>query len=250
VLYRAADSAQTRAFTAPRDDQWTYIETRNISPGKPLYGQVQTPKTPLKTKIDRTWTRADGKQVAFFENGRLVVSPSGGAMPPQDYASVAALPRDPDALLAWVYKQGVPGMVKKDPRDSRAFGLLGGILRNNVLPPQLEATIYRALAKIPGVTLNKGAVDIAGRPALGVAYVTEGWVNQEILLDRKTYAYRGDRSIVVKDHTETISDQKLEGKDGKMHVDKGGTWTVKKGTIDVLILRTAAGIVDKPGQRP
>jgi hypothetical protein len=232
VLAAAADLAQNRPFTPPRAGQWTYMETEYREHGKPGLGEVQTAKTPLKTRIDRHWTRADGLRVASYEKGKLVIWPTGGpgVMPPSDYASLAALPRDPDALLAWAYKQKAP---VKGGNPQVAFSLLSSILGNNVLPPDLEAAIYRALAKIPGVTLVKNGVDLQGRPALSVGYVIEGWVRQEILLDPKTYVFRGLRSIVVEDHS---------------FAPDGGT--LKKGAIDVLATQIAAGVVDRPGQRP
>lgn len=248
ALNRAADSAQARSFTAPRNDQWIYTETRSQSPGKPQYGQVQTSRTPLKTEIRREWIRADGRQMAWIEDGKLMLAPTGGAMPPSDYASLAALPHDPDALLAWCDKEPAP---LKGGRYASEFALLTSILGNSgVLPPPVEATIYRALAKIPVVTLNKQAVDVAGRPALSLSYAIEGWLRKEILLDRTTYTYLGERSIAIKDHSRTDPTQKYRGKSGTLQVIKGGTWKVQKGTIDQLSVRTAAGIVDRPGQRP
>lgn len=99
----------------------------------------------------------------------------------------------------------------------------------------MEAAIFRAITTIPGVTLNKNAVDVAGRPTIAVARVAEGYLNEEILLDRRTYRYVGERIIAIKDHTDTASD---------------GTWRVKKGAIVDLETRTAWSIVDKPGQLP
>ncbi|GAA4631254.1 hypothetical protein GCM10023196_059950 [Actinoallomurus vinaceus] len=238
VLYKAAERAQGRAFTPPRPGQWSYTETRYTSPGNPEIGAVQTPQSPLKTRVDRLWIRSDGRKIAFYRNGRFTISQpitsQTGSMPPDGYAASAALPRDPDALLALVAKK-VPHATEAERQDN-TFDILGGLLNKNaVLPPQLEATVYRALAKIPDVTLNREAVDVEGRPALAVSRVIEGWLRQEILLDRKTYALLGERSIAVKDHTGKGDD---------------GSWAIKKGTIGVLSVRLAAGIVDKPGQRP
>lgn len=102
------------------------------------------------------------------------------------------------------------------------------------LPPAQEAATYRAMAKIPGVGLNRRAVDVQGRPAVAVFFIIEGWLKSEILLDPVTYAYRGHRSIAVKDHTSPASPR----------------WTIKKGTIESQSARLAAGFVDRPGQRP
>ncbi|MFI0446822.1 CU044_5270 family protein [Actinomadura sp. 6N118] len=226
VLNRAAIAARHRPFVAPRPDQWVFVETRYQRLAHQEKSGVWTPKSRPKTTVEPIWTRADGKMMAMLDGGKLTLSPTGGAMPPQDYATQSKLPRVPDALLAWARKNAGP------TGDSATFQLLSAVLANNVLPPDLEAAIYRALAKAaPGVNLNKQAVDLQGRPALSIAVPVEGWLKDEVLLDPSTYAYRGHRSTVTKDHT--IEDS-----------------TFKKGAIESQSVRLAAGIVDRPGQRP
>ncbi|KAB2350285.1 CU044_5270 family protein [Actinomadura rudentiformis] len=224
VLNRAAIAARHRPFVAPRPDQWVFEETRYQRVGNPQKTGVWTPKSRPKTTVEPIWTRADGKSMAMIDGGKLAVAPTGGAMPPQDYATLSKLPRDPDALLAWYRKASGPG-------DDSAFQMLRATLANNVLPPDLESAIYQALAKTSGVKLNKQAVDLLGHPALSIAVPVEGWLNDEVLLDASTYAYRGHRTTVTKDHTD-------------------GDMTYKKGTIESQSVRLAAGIVDRPGQRP
>lgn len=237
VLYKAAERAQARAFTPPRPGQWTYLETRYTSPGNPPVGKTQTPKWPLKSRVDRMWIRIDGTRLAEYRDGKLEISPTGGGMPPVDYASVVKIPLAPDALLAWV-KKDAPNSSTVESSNYTAFQMLASLLNNNLVPPRQEAAVYRAMAKIPGVTLNKSAVDVAGRPALAVSRVIEGWIRQEVLLDRTSYAYLGERSLAIKDHT------------GDAGTGEHGTWTVKKGTIDVFSVRLAAAFVDRPGERP
>jgi len=74
---------------------------------------------------------------------------------------------------------------------------------------------------------------VDGRPALAVARVQDGWLREEILLDPQTYHLIGERAIAIADHRASSDD---------------GAWTVKKGTIERLVTRSAAAIVDKPGQ--
>ncbi|WP_433510791.1 CU044_5270 family protein [Nonomuraea sp. CA-143628] len=240
LLHKAAAVARDRPFTAPRPNQWVYIETRIQGPGNAAPGEVQTPKTPMKTTVDRAWTRADGKVLAMFEDGKLVRSSTGGGMPPVDYATVAALPTDPDALLAWLYRN-LGGSQKE---DVVAYRLLGSLLNDNLVPPAQEAAVYQAMAKIPGVTVNEDAVDVAGRPALAVGCVEDGWVGHEILLDRTTYTYLGERAVAVADHTSAAQVPSPEGN------QQTASHTIKKGTVMSLSVRLAIGITDKPGVRP
>ncbi|MEU7827802.1 CU044_5270 family protein [Nonomuraea sp. NPDC049129] len=231
LLHKAAAVARDRPFTAPRPKQWIYMETRYQGVPKATSGEVQTAETPLESRVDRAWTRADGKVLAMFEGGKLVRSSTGGGMPPTDFATVAALPTDPDALLTWLY--GNVGVRQK--RDVTAYLILGSLLNNNLVPPAQEAAVYQAMAKIPGVTVNPDAVDVAGRPALAVGCVEDGWVGHEILLDRTTYTYLGERAVAIADYVSPNPDI---------------VFSIKKGTIMSRSVRLAIGITDKPGVRP
>ncbi|GAA0233757.1 hypothetical protein GCM10009527_032780 [Actinomadura nitritigenes] len=228
VLNVAATFALKQPYTAPRPGQWVYTETRYRRSGVPGRGQAVAPGSPLKTQVDRIWIRADGKRMATYDNGRLVTSATGGAMPPIDHATAAKLPADPDRMLAWARNGGAPG-----GRDQGAFQLLGSLLLNNgALPPAQTAAAYRAMAKIPGVTVDRAAEDGAGHKAVSVSFLIEGWAKDEILLDPSTYAYRGHRTTVAQDHT----------------LPDGGRFL--KGAVESYSVRLAAGVVDRPGQRP
>jgi hypothetical protein len=232
--HRAATAAEARTFTPPRTDQWTYIENRETSASRGP-GGVAT-GGPLKTHISRQWRRADGKRSAWIEKGRLQIQDEPGRLtPPSDYPTLAALPTDPAALLKWVYKEmGGLGGDNPEGHYAMAYTLFTTVLRNSVLPPGVEAAVYRAMKQIPGVILVPRAVDVAGRPALALGRLQEGWLSEEVLLDRTTYAYLGERSIAIKKHTSKGLD---------------GSWTVKKGTVQIFVARIKAGIVDKAGQR-
>ncbi|GAA3981322.1 hypothetical protein GCM10023085_74580 [Actinomadura viridis] len=231
ALERAAVTAERRAFTPPRPDQWIYLESRRRTSVKA--GGVAT-GGPYKTRVVREWKRADGAKTASVRGGRLEILDAMRTTPPQDYPSLAGLPTDPDALLAWIYREMGGLGSTPEGRYETAYTMLGAILRDNVLPPKVEAALYRAIKKIPGVTLVR-KVDGAGRPAIGLGRVAEGWLHAELLLDPQTFAYLGERSVAVKDHT-------VSGLDVKA--------TVKKGTVQLMQTRQAAGIVDRPGQRP
>ncbi|SNR36783.1 CU044_5270 family protein [Actinomadura mexicana] len=228
VLNVAATFVLKQPFTAPRPGQWVYTETRYRRSGVPGRGQVIEPGSPLKTTVDREWVRADGKRLALYDNGKLVTSATGGGTPPIDYATVAKLPTDPDGMLAWARGQKTPA----DPNGG-AFQLLGSLLLNNgVLPPAQTAAAYRAMAKIPGVTVNRTAMDGAGHKAVSVSFLIEGWAKDEILLNPITYAYQGHRTTVARDHT----------------MPDGGRFL--KGAVESQSIRLAAGVVDHPVQRP
>jgi hypothetical protein len=222
VLERAASAAERKPFTAPRDDQWIYIEDRDST------GQTRV-----------RWHRADGAGLAWRDGRgklRVEISEPHPRRPGlfQGYKELDALPTDPDALLRWAYREAenVTGAGLTEHGD--VYAILNGMLRSNVVPPDLEAAIFRALKRVPGVGVEP--IDVGGRPALAVGQ-TEDWLREELLLDRETYTYLGERSTVVRD---AVIDPRKAGN------ETGG---VTQGDR-VVSERIATAIVDAPGERP
>jgi hypothetical protein len=180
--------------------------------------------------VARSGRSARGQAAGCKSNGR--VPPAFG--PLSSYEAVAKLPPDPDALLRWAYglARNITGAGIND--DGDVYSIFNGLLRENQLPPELEAAIFRALKQVPGVSVT--ALDMGGRPALAVAQ-TEDWLEEELLLDARTYAYLGERSIVVRDTV--VSPEKAGNATGR--IAKGHRAVVE---------RVAAGIVDDAGARP
>jgi hypothetical protein len=211
VLERAAHAAERRPFTAPRDDEWIYTEDRS------------------GTYVIERWRRADGLGSARRDGrtGLLVEMerPGRAPLPFDSYARLAALPTAPDALLRVVYREGEHITGAGSTREAEAYGILGGMLAAGVLPPDSEAALFRTIERIPGVTVS--TVEVLGEPTLSLA-LTDDWLRQELLLDPRTYAYRGKRSTTIKEPPP----------------EKG------KGLGTVVAERVAVGIVAKPGERP
>ncbi|GIF63424.1 hypothetical protein Ais01nite_14590 [Asanoa ishikariensis] len=221
----AAATAETEPFTPPRPDQWTYVELKMVR------GKIAVDKGQATSETTRSWQRADGLQTADLLDGKLQVSPETTeipiVMPPRDYPTLAGLPTQPQALLDWVRAKAAPG---KTDHDAVPYSLISAMLRDNVLPPSVKATLLRALALIPGVTRSTDPVDFAGRPAIAVGMVQDGWRQEDILLDPTTHEFLGSRTAVVKDYTTP------EGV------------ALKKGDVEVELVRVAGKIVNAPGQ--
>ncbi len=123
-------------------------------------------------------------------------------------------------------------------RRQAMFTLIGMLLRDNILPPRVQAAMYQALPKIPGVRLQQDAVDAAGRHGVAFARVTPGTLGFplrlrfEIILDPQTFHYLGERTVAANDATAPDEE-----------------WQVAKDTVLSASVRTAAAIVNRPGQR-
>lgn len=159
--------------------------------------------------------------------------PGRKAAPFDSYKAAAALPADPDDLLRWAYARTASVTGAGSTEDAEVFNIFRVLLGQGVLPPEITAATFRAMAQIPGVRVR--TVDLQGVATLAVSQ-TDGWLNQELLLDRDTYAYRGQRSTVVKDAK--IDPEKAGNPTGK--VERGDTAT---------LTRVATAVVDEPGAR-
>jgi NAD(P)-dependent dehydrogenase (short-subunit alcohol dehydrogenase family) len=91
---------------------------------------------------------------------------------------------------------------------------------------------------VTALARTRDAVDAAGRHGVAFARVHDGHVRAEIILDPQTYQYLGWRQIVVKDF---VPNGTANGKRVTLHVAPG--------TVFDWTARTAAAIVDRPGQR-
>jgi hypothetical protein len=253
----AAAYAEAQPFTPPRPNQWIYLEQRIINPGKVAQSKGQTTDT-----TTRSWRRADGRQIADIVDGKLVVSgdsPDPTGLPPTDYPTVAGLPTEPRALLAWLRSRMGPfNTDTEEARNATLFSVIGAILNQNVLPPAVAAAVLRAAALIPDVTQSPETVTIDGRAVTTVGRVQDGWRQQDILLDPNTREFLGIREVAVNDYTFTVHEGATGGdgapgapragrSDGGDSAD-GETVQIKKGEIQVLLTRLAGKIVDAPGQ--
>ncbi|GAT70835.1 RNA polymerase sigma (70) factor [Planomonospora sphaerica] len=116
---------------------------------------------------------------------------------PYAYGLLAAYPTDPDELLTKIYAGLGSGLHDGTTRDQQAFNAVGEILDGAVLPPDLGAALYRAVAKIPGVVLVDRAQDAAGRTGIAVAREDDG-ARTEWIFDPETLEYLGERKVQVK----------------------------------------------------
>jgi hypothetical protein len=262
----AAAAAAAQSIPTPRPHQWVYSKERRVEygGGKPF--------------THEHWVRVDGRKFANPIDPRRVARAGkvsrerlplqvlrqrlqalGSRCPPDQplrvrpavglarwFPNPTAVPTDPDGLLAAVYQlvedPACAPIPVGDTVQDRAFLLIDGMLQT-VMPPDVRAALFRALAKIPGVTVVRDATDAAGRRGVAFARAaaiegpgSSGWLRLEIILDRHTYRYLGARHVVTRDHFIP-------------NVGRRGTW-FRKGQVLVSRAQLALAVVDAPCQRP
>ncbi|MET8758022.1 CU044_5270 family protein [Lentzea sp. NPDC004782] len=135
---------------------------------------------------------------------------------------VAALPKDPKDMLAKLREAG-------HADDAGAFAEAREALRSGQYPAEVRATIFRALALLPGLVVTDKRANLDGKEgvALGKRYYDDF---AEIIIDPANGDFIGTREVVAEDQAD----------------DKGG---LKKGTVRQSSAVTTA-IVGSLGARP
>lgn len=82
-------------------------------------------------------------------------------------------------------------------RNGEVFVEIADALRESPQTPRLRATLYRALALVPGVQLLGNVHDRLGRAAIGVAFTEHTGMRQELLLDPRTAEMLNEREVVA-----------------------------------------------------
>ncbi|MER6077864.1 CU044_5270 family protein [Streptomyces sp. NPDC001833] len=198
-----AAAASARKTPEPGPGQYIYIKSEVSSL---TVSHTDTDKSKAWVQplhIREVWNSPDGKQGWLDEPG---YQPKGGVTldsnvenslnaPSYDY--LKTLPTDPDALLKRIYKE-TSG--RGNSPDQQAFATIGDLLGEELAPAKLNAALYRAAAKIPGVVVVDHAEDAAGREGIALAHVDQKSGDRtEWIFDPKTYAYLGSRGVQVKE---------------------------------------------------
>ncbi|MCX5233075.1 CU044_5270 family protein [Streptomyces sp. NBC_00233] len=200
LLDRIATVAASKPSLAIRDDQYVRITS------KAAYSSISDTDPVLrlgKPEVTQFWFSVDGSRPGLMRADgtdiKLDASPAGTDKAPAlsnpTYRYLESLPTDPDKLLKKIYDE-TKG--KGPGPDQEAFVTIGDLLKNQLVPPKASAALYKAAARIPGVTVVSDAVDAAGRHGTAVARVHDG-ERTEWIFDRQSLEFLGERSVMVKD---------------------------------------------------
>nr|WP_269801073.1 CU044_5270 family protein [Streptomyces jeddahensis] len=251
LLERIASAAGKQLSTDIRDDQFVYTKRDDyhwkMDPAKPLPDGCLTTSEGYAYGVRETWESVDGQHIGLSrehrDSGRVVERPIAKQLPgkktPNYYRQAEQLPTDPEAMYRWLYGlQSGEQPSGKRSADQGAFTKAGGLLSAQLLPPKVEAALYHAVARIPGLTVYENARDAAGRT--GIAVAMEGtWpgdrghgpTRHELLFDEKTLQFTG------------LSTVRLAGPQRECDVLQAGDLLSSVAVLD-------REVVNKAGQRP
>ncbi|MEU9283805.1 CU044_5270 family protein [Streptomyces sp. NPDC048275] len=216
---------------AIRDDQWVYVDAKVSYSSS---GEGKKTEIPPLHRFE-SWHSVDGTRAGLYrETGRGQwrgeADPKPGEVAYElstNYRHLSTLPTDADKMYDWLHE--VAPKYSGQETDQAMFVLVGDLIREAIVPPEVSAALYRAVAKIPGVTVVEDVVDAAGRSGVAIARKDpDNPSRDEWIFDRKTHAFLGERSVATSDWS-------------------GG---VKKGDVTSNTAILSRAVVDKAGQRP
>ena len=227
-LDRISNAALESDTEPVRDSQYVYVRSK-VREGDLTSGKVKT--GPLEDReiwhaqrqapIERTgFIHQDGRTIPI-NSGDSDGTPAGIHRP--TYRWLASLPNDPDKLLKFLYDK-TPGSEDQE-RDQAVFDQIGELIGEQTMPPETAAALYKATAKIPGVTEAPDAVDAIGREGVGIAREdTKYSQRSEWVFDTDDLTYLGSRTYLTEDTELGKANSLLSSQAVLKHavVDKGG----------------------------
>jgi hypothetical protein len=213
VLRGASAQARRGPVVPVRGDQFIFVESIATSVSIDLSG---TDAPEFEARERRVWLSVDG-----VHDGRVSSRPRDGAgdwseheitgcrdgvmketkgpktvevacRPSPGYR--ADLPTEAGAMLAYLRSQGG----SKNGPDQDAFTAAGDLIREAYLQPAVLAAVFEAVGRIPGVTVAGTVTDEAGRSGLAITRDEVQGSRVELIFDPKTYAYLGERHVVLR----------------------------------------------------
>ncbi|MFD9736396.1 CU044_5270 family protein [Umezawaea sp. NPDC059074] len=179
----------TRQRWIPVDPTQEWLEKRSSGDAKLLGSSQPAAEVPAYEPLPTDQGDLRGACGDFFPKSqdKKVCGDPNDTEQPQFYA---ALPHDPDALVAWLkdftaHRGSAPGTMFH-------FGI--SMLDSGVMPASLRGDFLRALAKIDGVKVVEEATTTDGRKGLALGLETEN-ERRDLIVDPATGDVIGERSV-------------------------------------------------------
>ncbi|ROQ71524.1 hypothetical protein EDD95_7639 [Streptomyces sp. CEV 2-1] len=203
----ATVAAHSPAGDTIRDDQFVYIRSRVAAA---TVGEGSETKLAALHRRE-VWLSVDGTRPGLLrepggnqDNEVLERDPAPGELgygQSTNYRHLQTLPTDADAMLKWLRSQGDSGDsgdTERNP-DQDAFVLVGDLLKESLMPPDVSAALFRAAAKIKGVVVVPDAVNAAGHHGVAVARYDayNPGLRDELIFDSKSLQLIGSRSVAT-----------------------------------------------------
>ncbi|WP_214412172.1 CU044_5270 family protein [Sphaerisporangium fuscum] len=136
------------------------------------------------------------------------------------YARLGSWPTDPAQVRAKI-------LAGTGPDPLRMWSSLQGLVAESVVRPTLSAALYQVAAGLDGIVLIPDTADVAGRPGLAVGMDRGDGTRSDLIFDKHTYRYLGERTVNTRDRTAKLPFGEVIERKGKTN----GTAVL---TVDVV----------------
>lgn len=175
------------AMYIPYDRSDTWVEELQWLPDGAIFGDAAE----AQAEIDDFWSTPGHGDVKFYEGPAGIFAGSDRSHP-----EMSSMPTDPTELLDFVYNN----LTGQNPRDEQAFLDICDFLTTGVVPAELRAAMYEALARIPGVYVAEGEATLDGRTGVAIGRKTNSdSVSQQLIIDPDTGLLIGSRTVQLID---------------------------------------------------
>jgi hypothetical protein len=210
LLDKAATAAAAKPDPPVHPGQFTYVETLLTSSQKNVHDHYAQSWVPVDSTGAGGLIRGRNGTQPYVVDGRKSPEPRPPhySPPPLSLANsthtyLQTLPTDPNALREIVYEQAnhpydaPPSQAVSACPDRQAFLLVLMLVHGKLIPPTLQAGLFRVIASIPGGSVVDDVVDGAGRHGIGVSWPTCMGDDEHatLIFDKKTYKVLGEQLI-------------------------------------------------------
>ncbi|MDX3641591.1 CU044_5270 family protein [Streptomyces sp. MB09-02B] len=214
LLERVAEAAGKRSLPKVRDDQFVYTERDDYH--WKMDSEKNDMSCPMTLEayphgVREFWASVDGEHTGQYR-GRGVDGEVEEWPVPKQPAEEGVnffreveddLPADADGMYRYLYgSKGDERASGAKSADRKAFEKASTLLAEQLLPPKTEAALYRAVARIPGLTVYEGSVDAAGRTGVSVGLDGDwpddwgqGPTRHELLFDYRTLEFLASDTV-------------------------------------------------------
>lgn len=179
----------------PADEEQEWLWRRDVTGARKwIVGTEQEARADGYPVDEVSWPEGEWRAPCgdwFAEEEGREPCASRGSWQSPDAAFLASLPRDPGALYDRL-RDDTDGR-GKDP-DLEVVVYVADVLRTGLVPADLRAALYRALAKVPGLEITEKVANLDGVKGTAYGISAEG-ERHDIIVDPATGQFIGERQV-------------------------------------------------------
>jgi RNA polymerase sigma-70 factor (ECF subfamily) len=180
----------------PSDRSGRWVREQYVAQPTQVYGATAADQAAARAAGEQDYAsephQGDADSITTAKGGSFAHELGGDSAGEITAADLPSLPRDPQKLLDRLAKVPDAGA----DRSHRVMSAVTELLSTGLVPADLQAAMYNALALLPDLVVTHGQVALDGRSgtALGLKATSDDY-STEIIVDDTTGTYIGHREL-------------------------------------------------------